>query len=347
MSSENPEIIHKYQKIAEKYVVNRLIRQDEKRHDRISSSEAQAIKMAYKEGLSDLKIAALFKRDPRSISKVLPSGRKGLLDLVILQAGRRVVDFKTSKYARLIKFRIGNTRSNMILVENIRLEVLDSKKHDFGPRIEGLIQPYKYDVELQIGKDVEYVITEDNFKLAKNDFDDFEVLCTSQPGTIYTVVIIVDHSEYPKIETRIQRSEAFKLAFPKGEESTNVELGGQFKLIAANTSDYLTYLSDYIKNLSKVDRIELRIYLENPLSDDLVQAMENELTEHGAILCSPLLQDARIVRIIFSSNEALPVAIGNIKLPTLLGWQIFDAAGNCLRGMRKFDDNVAVVEEKP
>jgi len=67
----------------------------------------------------------------------------------------------------------------MIVVEKICLEVLDSKKHDFGPRIEALIQPYRYDVELRIGEDVEYMVTEDNFKLAKNDFDNFEVLCTS------------------------------------------------------------------------------------------------------------------------------------------------------------------------
>jgi len=347
MSSEKPQIIQKYQKIAEKHVANRLIGLDEKRHDLINSYEAQAIKMAYKEGLSVLKIAELFKRDPRSVNKILPSGKQGLLDLTILEAGRRVLDFKTGKYARLIKFRIGNSQSNMVVVEKIRLEVLDSKKHDFGPRIEALIQPYRYDVELRIGEDVEYMVTEDNFKLAKNDFDDFEVLCTSQPGTIYRAVITVDHSEYPEIETISQYSEAFDLEFPRVEESTNVELGGRFKLVAASASDYLMHLSDFIQKLSKIDNVDLRLYLEKPLSDDLVQAIENGLTKSGANLCGPLRQEAGIIRIIFSYNEALPAAIANIKLPTVIGWQVFDTAGNCLRGMSKFDNNVAVVEEKP
>ena len=93
--------------------------EDRKRHDRISSSEAQAIKNAYKEGLSNLKIAELFKRDPRSVGKISPIGKKGLLDLIILETGRRVIDFKTGKYARLIKFRVGNHQSNMIVLEKI------------------------------------------------------------------------------------------------------------------------------------------------------------------------------------------------------------------------------------
>jgi len=47
----------------------------------------------------------------------------------------------------------------------------------------------------------------------------------------------------------------------------------------------------------------------------------------------------------FSYNEALSAAVANIKLPTVIGWQVFDSAGNHLRGMRKFDNNVSVVVE--
>ncbi len=118
-------------------------------------------------------------------------------------------------------------------------------------------------------------------------------------------------------------------------------------MVAAEAGDYLMHLSEFVQKLSKIDNVDLRLYIEKPLSDDLVQAIENGLTKSGANLCSPLRQEAGIVRIIFNYTEALPAAIANIKLPTIIGWQVFDAAGNCLRGMRKFDNNVAVVEEKP
>ena len=61
------------------------------------------------------------------------------------------------------------------------------------------------------------------------------------------------------------------------EETTNVEPESKFKLIATNASNYLTYLSDYIESRLKVDRIELRLYLEKSLSDDLVKTIESGL----------------------------------------------------------------------
>ena len=86
--------------------------------------------------------------------------------------------------------------------------------------------------------------------------------------------------------------------------------------------------------------------MENPLSDELVQAMENELVTSGAILFDTIKQEVSCVRVTFSFNEELSAALANIKLPNVIGWQVFDTAGNCLRGMRKFDNNVAVVEEQ-
>ena len=89
----------------------------------------------------------------------------------------------------------------------------------------------------------------------------------------------------------------------------------------------------------------MKIYLESPLSDELVKAIKNELTKYGASLCGPIRREAGILHIIFNFNEALPTAIANIRLPTLLGWQIFDSAGNHLRGMRRFENNVDILDD--
>jgi len=346
MSNKNLKIINKYQKIAEKCLVNRRMDPNRKRHDRIGKREAQAIVRAHLDDLSDLKIAELFKRDPRSVNKVINKTRKpGLLDLTILEAGRRVVDFNIGGYARLVKFRIGNNSSNMIVVEKINLQVLNSAEHDKGPRIEAAITPYKYDVELQIGSDTEYMVTEANFKLTRNDFDDYEVLCTSQPGTTYRVLINVSYSKYPDNKILSQCSEEFQLEFPKIEKSSDSSQADRFKLIAAGPNDYQTHLSNFLQGLSEIDTVDLRIYVEKPLSDNLMQAMQKRISQSGANLDAPIWYGSGIVRIIFHFNEALPAAIANIKLPSLLGWQVFDAAGNYLRGMFKFNEGVACLEE--
>ncbi len=72
MEIKEDKILAKYKKIANKVKLNTIIgNADEKRHDRISKREAKAMLRASKDGLTNAKIAYIFSRDPRAVSKAL------------------------------------------------------------------------------------------------------------------------------------------------------------------------------------------------------------------------------------------------------------------------------------
>ena len=133
----------------------------------------------------------------------------------ILEFGRRVIDSRR-RYARLVKFRLGNILNKPIIIERICLEILESETADFGPSLEGLITPYRYDVELELANPGDYTVTENKFKLNKDDTDDFEVLCTATPGLVCRIRVKVYYTRYPNTEILTECSAPLYLTFPKG-----------------------------------------------------------------------------------------------------------------------------------
>jgi len=270
---------------------------------------------------------------------------EGSLDLSVLEAGLRSINFDTGEYVRLIRFRVGNTTSNIIVVEKICLEILEAKKHDVGLRLEAAIQPYRYDVELSLGDQGEYTITDDKFKLPRNDIDDFILRCTSQPGTIYRVRVKAYYSKHPDTRIMSTYSKKFYLEFPKVQQSIDQKLIPGFKLVSATKSDYLDHLASFIGTELQLKNGELRLYLKEPLLGERVKVIEEKLTASGVNLNSHVQQELNILFIRFKQSKAMAAAIPSIDIPDLIGWQLFNSQHQYIRGMRRFDDAVAVIEE--
>lgn len=267
------------------------------------------------------------------------------LDLLVLEPGRRAIDFDTGEYVRLIRFRIGNTISNIIVVEKICLEILESKKHNVGPRIEAPIQPYRYDVKLSLGDQGEYPITDDKFKLPRNDIDDFVLLCTSQPETIYQVRLKVYYSEHPDTGIMSTYSEKFYMEFPKVQKAIDKKPIPGFKLVSATKKDYLEHLASFIGTESQLKNGELRLYLREPLSGERVKAIEDKFTTSGVNLDGHIRQSLCILFIRFRKSRTMAATISSLEVPNLIGWQLFNSQRQYIRGMGRFDDAVAVIEE--
>jgi hypothetical protein len=301
---------------------------------------------AYNDGLSFKKIAVLFKRNWRSVKNVIESGKTGSLDLSILMPGLRVIDFRTDEYARLVRFRIGNTVSNIIVVQKICLDVIESAKHDRGPRLEAAIQPYKYDMELRLGKVGECSVTDVQFKLPRNEIDDFELLCTSEPGTVYRARVKIYYSEHPSSTRMSICSEEFHLEFPKVEKRIDGKPNRDFKFVRATTPrDYLRHLASFMGSLSQMEDGELRLYLSEPLTDETVKAIEEKLTACGVYLHGHIQQETRVLCIRFRYGEATTAAISSIEVPNLIGWQLFNSQGKCMKGLTRYgNDEAAIIE---
>lgn len=219
MGNKQLKKINKYEKIASKFKINaKRSPEDRKRHDRISKREAKAMSHAYEDDLTITKIAQLFDRDARVVAEKVKDAEKVEPILTMLEVGRRVIDSKTDRYARLIKFRLGNVSDKLIIIDNVCLKVIESEIQDFGPQIEGFMNHYNYDVELHLGEPGEYKITDDKFKLSKNDADDFEILCTAAPGLVCIARIKIYYSNYPESKTFDKYSEDFYLTFPKSRK---------------------------------------------------------------------------------------------------------------------------------
>ena len=191
---------------------------------------------------------------------------KSLLHLSILEGGRRVIDDKTEEYARLVKFRLGNTSDKPIIIERICLEVVGSETGDFRPSIEGLITPHRYDVELRLADPGEYTITEDKFKLSKDDMDDFEVLCTAINGLNCHARVKVYYTRYPDTEILTECSALLHLTFPEGRSKPEYIEAHKY-IIAESLGDNLGTLANYKNCLPNGTEGELRVYLVDNLSD--------------------------------------------------------------------------------
>ena len=97
-------------------------------------------------------------------------------------------------------------------------------------------------------------------------------------------------------------------------------------LIGEYIGDSLGTLPGYEVYYSEGSRGELRLYLNESLSNDDLLMLENNILGQGVILTSPIEQDANIVSIKFQKAIApLLIIAGAVTLivGSLIGWQIF------------------------
>ena len=106
-----------------------------------------------------------------------------------------VVDLESSRAGQLVAFTVGNCSKNVLTVERICLEILSCQPYDELPHIEARVIPVKYEVKLSPDHLGEYVVTEEKFRFAGPDADDFDLVCNSPPGFKYNVRLNIYYSD--------------------------------------------------------------------------------------------------------------------------------------------------------
>jgi hypothetical protein len=89
-----------------------------------------------------------------------------------------------------------------------------------------------------------------------------------------------------------------------------------------NTSN----LGDYEYLLSEGESGEVRFYISEPLSQDTINQMQNDIISQGVVLTGPIIQDVGTLIIPFRKELAPLLIIAAVAIPIvggLLGWQIF------------------------
>ena len=243
--------------------------------------------------------------------------------LTMLEEGRRVINDQTGEYARLVKFRLGNPLDKIIIVENLCLEIMESEMRDFGPGMEGRITTYHYDMELPLEGPGEYKITEDKFKLAGEEVDDFEVLCTARPGLICRARVKVGYSLYPDARILTESSEPFYLTFPRGGEKKKLR---KFTgcVIGESMEQTLDALANCKPNTPEGTELELCVYLSQHLPEEKVREINKMLTDSGVTLSGDIQQVAQCLHISFKSGNDNLMALANMVVPCAIGWQLID-----------------------
>lgn len=267
------------------------------------------------------------------------------LILSLLEPGRRVLDFEKHQYARLVSFRLGNVSEALLIVEGITFLVTDCGTHEQGPEIEAAIAPYKYDVELSLNKTGETKITKTKFKLARFEADDYEVLFKSLPGSYFRGTINVNYTIYPQTNLLTLSSQPLELVFPNVTGAQILDPQPFWRLVAGSQADYSHILSNCLKQLSDGDRVELRIYVQKELTDGNLRQLQAKLARCGITLDSPVVQDAGIIVMRFTYYETISSTISSLRIPDIIGWQLFDVAGKYIQGVRRLTEGVMVFEE--
>jgi len=98
------------------------------------------------------------------------------------------------------------------------------------------------------------------------------------------------------------------------------------KLLGENLGSDLSPIPDYDSYFREGDTGELRLYISESLSDEVIGQLETEICSQGVILTEPIAQDARVVVIKFKKAIApLIIIIGAVIAigASILGWQIF------------------------
>ena len=97
------------------------------------------------------------------------------------------------------------------------------------------------------------------------------------------------------------------------------------KLVKESLENSLVNLSEYDKYFAVGDTGELRIYLQDNLSQSNIDQLTLNL--QGVILTFPIVQDARILVIRFQKAVGTLAIIGESTVNGVIGWQLFKVTG--------------------
>ena len=108
--------------------------------------------------------------------------------------------------------------------------------------------------------------------------------------------------------------------------TSGTRLISKLKLIGESLSGDLNTLSGYESYFNEGDTGELRLYLNNELSQERIDTLEREICNQGVMLTAPIIQDARILVIKFQKAIAPLLIIGGaivVIIGSVIGWQVF------------------------
>ena len=98
------------------------------------------------------------------------------------------------------------------------------------------------------------------------------------------------------------------------------------ELIGENLGSNISSLDKYEVYYNEGDEGELRLYVSESVSENVLVSLENEILGQGVTLTAPIVQEARIISVKFRKEIAplliIALAVGAI-IVGLLGWQIF------------------------
>ncbi len=137
------------------------------------------------------------------------------LKIEIRETGGTAVDPESGNGGQLVAFTVGNCSKNVLTVERICLEVLNCQSYDELPRIEARVIPLKYEVKLSPNRLGEYVVTEEKFRYAGPNADDFDLVGSSPPGFKYNVRLNIYYSDLATKKHFTLSSDTFDLYFYK------------------------------------------------------------------------------------------------------------------------------------
>ena len=98
------------------------------------------------------------------------------------------------------------------------------------------------------------------------------------------------------------------------------------QLISESLTPNLDTLTDNEVFFNEGDTGELRLYVDQTLSQEVIKHLESEICSQGVMLTAPITQDARIVVIKFQKAIAPLIIIAGVvgvTIAGLLGWQLF------------------------
>jgi len=167
--------------------------------------------IATKLGISVWKVSEEMEK-ARLLEKEEPPERS--LIIWVREAGGAAFDIENQIGGRLVSFTLGNCSGNVLTVEKICLEVLRCEPLDLPPPIEARAMPLKYEIKLR-PEPGEYLVTEDRFRYAGRDADDFDLACNSPPGFKYKARLNIYYNDLATRKQYTSHSEAFRLYFYK------------------------------------------------------------------------------------------------------------------------------------
>ena len=99
-------------------------------------------------------------------------------------------------------------------------------------------------------------------------------------------------------------------------------------IIAEKLGSDISSLPDYESYYNEGDTGELVVYLQKSLNYEEMEQLETEICGQGAVLTTPIQQDARMLVIRFKKAIApLAIIVGALAVVAvmIIGWQLFKA----------------------